>query len=132
MGVGRFYFGRAKKIPRYATAVSLISMAATMVCLGFLNNIIAMLGIFALSGLACACVWPGIINAAVTLNRNASGQIMSYLNLGAGIGGAVLPFANGAIMNFTNATVSFMSLAAFPALAGIYMWKNAPKESAPS
>jgi MFS family permease len=127
MGIGRFFFGRMKNIPRNATAYSLFVVAAITVIITLVKHEYVMLAIFALAGLACSCVWPGIINAAFALNRGATGTLMSLVYLGAGLGGVVFPLMNGIIMNAASMSVSFLILAILPIIAGFYMWKNAGK-----
>ena len=47
---------------------------------------------------------------------------MSYLNMGAGIGGATLPLAMGAVMDISNVFISFLVLAIASLVAGAYLW----------
>ena len=129
MGIGRFFFGRLKIIPRSATAVSLLCLAAIMACIIFINSEYTMLIFFTVCGFACSCIWPGIINSAVSLNRDSSGAIVSYLNLGAGLGGAVFPLVLGVLLTVTGISVSFIILAVFPVMAGVYLLKKVRKTS---
>ena len=124
MGVGRFIFGRMKEIPGGATAVCLFCLTAVIAAIAFCGYDILALALFAASGFACSCVWPGIVNAAIALDREASGKIMGYLNLGGGMGGSIFPLAIGAIMNTIGVSVAFLILAAFSVFAGIYLWKK--------
>ena len=123
MGIGRSIFGRMKKIPQYATSISLICMAVILFGIAFGRQEMLLLILFAASGLACSCVWPGITNAAVARNPGASGAVMSYLNLGAGVGGAVFPLIMSTGMEFTSLFTSFAILATFSLVAGIFMWR---------
>ena len=127
MGIGRIVFGRLKKIPKNATEISFFCLAIVIIAIAFVRHDIIMLVLFLLSGFASSCIWPGVMNAAFSLNRNASGALISYLNLGVGIGGAVVPLAIGAIMDKVNMTVSFLLLTVISAIAGIYMLKNSRK-----
>jgi MFS family permease len=131
MGIGRFIFGRMKRIPRNAAAVFLLSLAVITACFIFVIQENTMLIMFALAGFACSCIWPGIINAAVTTNKNASGAIMSYLNFGAGTGGALLPFFIGILLTGTGMKASFLVMAIFPVLAGVFLLKYSGKTKGP-
>jgi fucose permease len=124
MGAGRLFFGRLREIPANATVISLFCLALIIVAIAFVRHEIVMLILFAVSGFASSCIWPGIINTAVSLNRNASGALISYLNLGVGIGGSVVPLAIGKLMDAANMTVSFLVLTVLTAVAGIYMRRN--------
>ena len=129
MGVGRFIFGRMKKIPKNATSISFLLIAIVMTGIAFVRHELVLLGLFALAGLVCSCVWPGIISFAVTLNKDASGTILSYLNLGTGIGGAIIPFLMGIIMDYAGLRYSFLIFAVLPILAGIYLLQSSKKLS---
>jgi len=127
MGAGRLYFGRIKTIPPYATAVSLFALSVVLVFMIFSRQEIVVLGLFAAAGLTCSCIWPGIINSAVSLNRSASGRIVSYLNMGTGVGGMLIPFINGVIMINSGMSFSFLFLTVQCAATGMFMWKNRVK-----
>ena len=125
MAIGRFLFGQMKKIPKFATPISLLCIAGILFSTLFFRHEFAMLMLFAAAGLACSCVWPGIAGAAVLKNPDASGKVMSYLNLGAGLGGAIVPLIMGIVMDVSNIFFSFALLAALSTAAGIYIWKKA-------
>jgi FHS family glucose/mannose:H+ symporter-like MFS transporter len=131
MGIGRFVFGRIKKIPRKSTPISLLCMAVIIACFVFVEQGYTILVMFGLAGFACSGVWPGIVNAAVAVNRNASGTTLSYLNLGAGLGGTFLPLFIGALLTGSGLNVSFLVMSVFPVLAGIFMLKNSREDNAP-
>jgi len=130
MGIGRVVFGLMKRIPPNSTAISLFVMTAIIIVMAFCRQEYAMLFFFAASGLACSCVWPGIANSAVTLNQEASGRIMGYINLGTGTGGAVLPLVNGAILSLAGMSASYLVLSVFPVLAGLYIWRQSNRAAA--
>lgn len=123
MGLGRFFFGRKKTIPPYATAASLLLTAMVLVAIALNQSEIVMLALFAVVGFTCACVWPGIVNLAVSTNKSATGTIMSYMNLGGGLGGAVFPFAMGVIMDVAGVPIAFFGLAVLAALASAMIYK---------
>ena len=129
MAAGRFYFGRINKIPTYAVAISLFVLGIVLVCIIFFRQEVVMLVLFTAAGLACSCIWPGIVNSAFSLKSSSSGKIMSYLYLGSGIGGMLIPLIFGAIMNLSNMSYSFLLLTVLSFGAGAYMWKNTKKES---
>jgi len=124
MGAGRLFLGRLKNIPRHAIVVSLFCLALIIGGIILNRNEIVMLVLFAVAGFACSCIWPGIVNAAVALNRTDSGALMSYLNLSGGIGGSAIPLAVGVIMDAANFSVSFLVLIVFSVIAGVYMLKK--------
>ena len=124
MGIARFCFGRMKKVPTYTTAISLICLAAIIIAIAFARQEIVMLVLFAIAGLACSSIWPGIVNSSFALNRSASGKIMSFLNLGGGMGAALIPLAIGAIMNAASMPIAFLILTAFTIFAGLFMFRN--------
>ena len=124
MGIGRVLFGRMKKIPPRATAVSLFFAAAVVLAMMFCGQETIMLGLYAASGLALACVWPGIAHASVAIDRGASGKIMSYLNLGSGLGASLIPLAIGAIINTTGISIAFLVLALISVASAFYMFAN--------
>ena len=129
MGIGRFFIGRLKTIPRNATAFSFLGMAVVVFIIIFISDGYVLLVVFAIAGIACACVWPGIIHSAVSLNRNSSGTILSYLNVGSGLGGAVVPLLIGALWNSAGFSFSFIIMALLPIAAGFFMLKNSKKTS---
>ena len=124
MGIGRFVFGRMKRIPPNATAISLFFATAVILIMMVCRHETAMLVLYAASGLALACVWPGIANASVAIDRSASGRIMSYLTLGSGLGGALIPLATGALITTSGISVAFFVLALVTIAPAIYLWAN--------
>ena len=124
MGAGRLFFGRLKKMPRNLPVISFFLLASAIIIIAFIRHEILILVLFTIAGFVSSSIWPGIVNAASALNRNASGAIMSYLNLGGGLGSAVIPLAVGAIMDAANMTVSFSVLTILSVIAGIYLLKN--------
>lgn len=124
MWLGRFIIGHIKKIPKNIVTFSLFAMSVVFVLILFCRQEYVMLVLFFASGLACSCVWPGIVNLAIALNRKASGKVMSYLNLGAGIGGMLIPLLNGMIMNLSGMSVSFLFLIILSIATGAYILKN--------
>ena len=129
LGIGRFYFGIVKQIPKNITGVFFLCMTAISICMIFVRFEYVMLVMFALGGFACSCVWPGIINAAISLNRNASGATITYLYVVSGIGGALFPFIIGMLLNNYGLASSFSVLAVFPLIAGIIMLKYSKRIS---
>ena len=124
MGAGRLFFGRLRKIPKYTIVVCLFSLALIVFVMILTRHETVMLTLFALAGFACSCIWPGMLNAAASLNRDSSGAVFSYLNLGGSIGGAVVPLAVGIIMAAANMTASFLFLIALTLIAGVYILKK--------
>jgi len=124
MGIGRFFFGRMKRIPPNATAVSLFAGTALILVMMVCRHDVAMLVLYAAAGLAMACVWPGIVNATVAIDLSASGRIMSYLTLGGGLGCSLVPLAIGALINTGGIPVAFLVLALVTVAAAVYMWVN--------
>jgi len=129
MGIGRFIFGRMKEIPGSATAVCLFCLTAVIIAIAFCRQDILALILFAASGFACSCVWPGIVNATIALDRESSGRLMGYLNLGSGMGGSIFPLVVGAVMNNIGMSVSFIILAVFAVLAGTFLWRNSGRRA---
>jgi fucose permease len=127
MGGGRFYFGRIKKLPDNLPAKFLFLLTPVVIAIALCGQEIIMLALFLASGFACSCIWPGIVNAAIALDREVSGKIMSYLVLGGGLGGALLPLVMGMIIDSAGIPAAFLILAGLSVITGIYMWQNTVK-----
>ncbi len=54
---------------------------------------------FALAGFACGPLWPLMMDVAAQRNKGASGSAIGVMMAFSGVGGALLPFAAGAIVN---------------------------------
>ncbi|GHT86953.1 hypothetical protein FACS18947_7030 [Bacteroidia bacterium] len=123
MAVSRFFFGKIKKIPRYAAPVTSFGVACLMVGIIFCKNGMLMLCLFAAGGLMCGCIWPGITSAAIALYPEASGTVMSYLMVGGGIGGALMPVALGAALVPWGISGSFIIIVVMAFAMGAFLWR---------
>ena len=121
MAGARLFFGMRKKIPRLIVPVSLFALAGLMAGVMFCRDPALMLCLFAAAGVACGCVWPGIMSAATSRYPGATGAVASYLVVGGGFGGSFMPVAMGGVMVFTGTAGSFVIMVAGAVITGAIM-----------
>ena len=101
-------------------SLSVLLLAAIVTAM-LVPNLTAKLVCFALAGFACGPLWPLMMDAAAQRSKGSSGPILGVMMAFSGLGGAVLPFAVGAVVNVSSPVAAYyMSAAAAVVMVGMY------------
>ncbi len=107
-----------KKIFLSLSALLIVSVLAAML----VPNLTAKLVCFALAGFACGPLWPLMMDAAAQRSKGSSGPVLGVMMAFSGLGGAVLPFAVGGIVNASDpSSAYYLCAAAAVLMLGMYL-----------
>ena len=106
-----------KKIIISLSVVLFVSVIAAML----VPDLTVKLVCFALAGFACGPLWPLMMDVAVQRSKGSSGLVLGVMMAFSGLGGALLPFATGAVVNVSDPSAAYyIGAAAVIAMLGMY------------
>ena len=121
ISAARLVFSRFKRMPRLAVPAAMGIGMLSFLGIVFCKQAGAVLALLAVAGASCGCVWPGIMDTALSNFPEASGRVSGYLMAGAGLGGAATPVLMGLIGSAAGMSHAFALIAALALLTGALM-----------
>lgn len=97
-----------KKIFVSLSVVLFVSVIAAML----VPDLAVKLVCFALAGFACGPLWPLMMEVAAQRSKGSSGLALGVMMAFSGLGGALLPFAAGAVVNVSDPSTAYILSAA--------------------
>lgn len=116
-----------KKIFLSLSSVLFVSVIAAML----VPNLTMKLVCFTLAGFCCGPLWPLMMDVAAQRSKGSSGLAIGVMMAFSGLGGAILPFATGPVVNGSDPSAAYyMSAAAVVVMLSMYCFslKSGAKE----
>ena len=84
-----------------------VLLFASVIAAMLVPSLTAKLVCFAFAGFACGPLWPLMMDAAAQRSKGSSGLALGVMMAFSGLGGALLPFATGAVVNVSDPSAAY-------------------------